>query len=73
MLRYPKLTPPQWKNLASAFSHMGQAIILFSLAAFFVPQTVSLPEDFSKGFAFFTFLGGLIPLFGSVIISKKEK
>lgn len=46
-----KLTHPQWKTLTTALSNIGQAVILFSLAAFFVPQAVNLPNDFSKGFS----------------------
>ena len=73
MKRLPRLAPPQWKILSSAFSNMGQAIILFSFAAFFVPQTVSLPENFSRSFSFLTSLIGLSFLIVAVIMSGKDK
>ena len=65
-----QLSPSQWETLVSAFSNISQAVILFSLAAFFVPEVVNLPHSFSKQFAIQTFLGGLIMLWGSVIIGK---
>ena len=37
-----KLSPSQWKLLASAFSNMSQAVMLFSAAASFVPEVVGL-------------------------------
>lgn len=48
MLEGPKLSPQQWKLLAGAFSNISQAIILFALASFFVPEAVGLPRDFSR-------------------------
>lgn len=67
------LTPHQWKTLASALSNIGQAIILFSFAAYFVPKTINLPNDFSKEFPILTFIDGVFILAVAVIISKKEK
>ena len=73
MNKHPKLAPSQWKTLTSAFSNISQAIILFSLAAFFVPQTVNLPEDFSKEFAIWVLIYGLVLLTLAVLISKRGK
>ena len=67
-----KLTPSQWRILSSAFSNISQAVILFSLAAFFVPEVVSLTHDFSKIFAIGVFLIGLLILLGSVIITPDK-
>ena len=72
-MRALKLTPLQWKHLASIFSNIGQAIVLFSAAAFFVPEAFGLTKNFSKTTAFVFFAGGLITLVMSVIMIKKEK
>ena len=58
MIKGPKLSTEQWKLLASAFSNISQAIILFSLAAFFVPETVGLPKEFPRIVAFSFFISG---------------
>lgn len=71
MIKGPKLTNAQWKLLASAFSNIGQAVILFSLAAFFVPEAVQLPKDFSKLTAFAFTISGWLIFAVAVIISKK--
>lgn len=68
-----KLTNPQWKLLASAISNISQGIILFSLAAFFVPEAVGLPRDFSQIIARNFLYGGLSLLLSAVILSKKGK
>lgn len=68
-----RLSPEQWKLLSGAFSNMGQAIILFSLAAFFVPETVGLSQDFSRDFSIGFLLSGLILLAAAVIIIKRGK
>lgn len=73
MISKPKLSPTQWKLLSSAFSNIGQAIILFSLAAFFVPEVVGLKSDFSKGEAILILFSGLFLLTIAVIISKKGR
>ena len=73
MIKGPKLTAAQWKLLASAFSNMSQAIILFSLAAFFVPEAVGLAKNFSRFVALMYFFGGLITLNMGVIMVKKGK
>lgn len=52
---------------------MSQAIILFSLAAFFVPEAVSLPKDFPRVLALGFLICGLIILMAAVIIIKKGK
>ncbi len=72
-IKGPKLTFPQWKLLASAFSNIAQAVILFSLAAFFVPEAVSLSSSFSQNLAVGFLFGGLLLLAIAVIISKKER
>lgn len=72
MIKGPKLTPAQWKLLSSAFSNIGQAIILFSLAAIFVPQVVNLPGEFPSLSALSYFFGGTFLLWTGVIIAKKE-
>ena len=72
-IKGPKLSPNQWKLLSSAFSNMSQAIILFSLAAFFVPETVGLPKDFSQFKAFGISVFGLYILLIAVIITKKGR
>lgn len=73
MKKLLSLTPAQWKTLASALSNIGQAVILFSFAAYFVPQSLNLPESFSKQFPVLAFLDGVLILAVAVIISKKGK
>ena len=73
MLKGPKLLPTQWKRLASASSNISQAIIVFSLAAIFVPEVVSLQKDFPKIVGFIYLFWGLLILIGSVILSSKEE
>lgn len=71
MISRLKLLPGQWKLLASAFSNMSQAIILFSLAAIFVPETVQLNIGYPKVIGIVIFVFGLMLLVASVIIVKK--
>lgn len=71
MIKWFKLTPTQWKVFGSGLSNISQAIILFSLAAFFVPRAVNLQEDFPKIFASIIFIWGLFLFVVSIIISKK--
>lgn len=73
MIKGPKLTAAQWKLLASAFSNMSQAVILFSMTAFFVPEAVSLPGNFSQVLAVGFLFGGLLMLVVGVIIVRKER
>ncbi|MBI2334780.1 hypothetical protein HYU96_03165 [Candidatus Daviesbacteria bacterium] len=73
MIRRLKLTPAKLKIFASASSNIGQAIILFSFAAFFFPEVVSLPINFPKEFAFLTFVGGLLLIIGAAIINPEDK
>ncbi len=68
-----RLSPKQLKLLAGAFSNIAQAIILFSAAAFFVPETVNLSIKFSKILAISFFITGLLLLIAAVILSSKEK
>lgn len=67
------LIPNQWEILYKALSNISQGIILFSLAALFVPGAVGLPKDFSRILASSFLLGGLFLLTIAVIIGKKGK
>lgn len=73
MFKAPKLTPNQWKLLSSAFSNIGQAIILFSLAAVFVPETINLSKEYSKLFGICYLIAGWIVLTIGVIILNRGK
>ncbi|OGE31441.1 hypothetical protein A3C59_02260 [Candidatus Daviesbacteria bacterium RIFCSPHIGHO2_02_FULL_36_13] len=73
MLKGPKLTPKQWKLLSSAFSNISQAIILFGLAAIFVPEAISLTGNYSKISGFGFLAAGLFILVNAVIIAEKGK
>lgn len=73
MIKGPKFTTAQWKLLASAFSNISQAVILFALAAFFVPEAVSLPGNFSQILAVGFLFGGLLMLAAGVIIVRKGR
>ena len=73
MLKGPKLTTKQWHLLASAFSNISQAIILFSFAAFFVPEAISLTGNYSKISGFGFLAAGLFILVNAVIIAEKGK
>lgn len=68
-----KLSPEQWKLLAGAFSNMGQAIVLFSLAALFVPEAIGLIKSFSRFIAGGYLLAGLTVLLLGVILTEKGK
>lgn len=71
MIKWFRLNTNQYKVLSSAITNVAQAIILFALAAFFVPQTIDLPEDFSQQFALLALIQGLLLLIVAVIMSKK--
>lgn len=71
MIKGPKLTHPQWKLLASGLSNIGQAVILFSLAAIFVPEVVSLSGIFSRFVAIGYLSCGLFILIVAVILSRR--
>ena len=73
MINWFKLTPAQWKVLASALSNIGQGVILFSFAAIFVPEAVSLSNNFPKQFGIETLIGGLILLLCAIIMSREKK
>lgn len=73
MITGPKLTKSQWKLLASAFSNIAQAVILFSMAASLVPEAVGLTKDFSLFKALTFLIGGLFTLAVGVIIARKGK
>ncbi len=73
MITGPKFTAGQWKLLASALSNISQAIILFALASFTVPEAVSLSRDFSRMLALLFLTFGLLILLIAIIISKRSK
>lgn len=73
MINLFKFLPRQWKLLATAIANISQAIILFSLAAIFVPKTVSLPPEFPRLVSISFLIIGLILLMGGVIIIKRGK
>lgn len=73
MIKGPKLSQDQWKLLSGAFSNIGQAIILFSLAALFVPEAVGLSKNFSRFLAVGFLMFGLTTLYTAVIMSKRGK
>ncbi|MBI3282551.1 hypothetical protein HYZ70_00560 [Candidatus Curtissbacteria bacterium] len=73
MIKDPKLTPEQWKLLASVATNLSQAIVLFSLAAFFIPEAMNLPGDFSNLISLAYLSCGLILLAIGVTIIKKGK
>ncbi len=73
MIKFFRLSNDKWQVLSSALSHIGQAIILFSLAALFVPEAVSLSKDFSRVFALIYLIGGLLILCIAVIIRDRGK
>ena len=73
MIKRLKLTPSKLKIFSSASSNIGQAIILFSLAAFFFPEVVSLQKNFSKEIATLVFFGGLFLIIGAAIITIEDK
>lgn len=68
-----RLIPRQWKLLTSVFSNIGQAVLLFAAAAFFVPDTVALKYNYPKANALVFVLVGLLLILVAVIISKKEQ
>lgn len=67
------LTKPQWKLLAGTISNISQGIVLFSLAAIFVPEVVSLKKDFSRTDGIFYLSDGLFLLIIALIIARKGK
>lgn len=73
MIKGPKLNSAQWKLLASAVSNISQAIILFSFAAFFVPETVGLSRNFSQIVSVGIFISGLLTLLLAAIIVRRGK
>ena len=73
MKEYFKLNRARLKIFASASSNIGQAIILFSLTAFFFPEVVSLPQNFSEEIASLVFIGGLLLIMGAARITKEDK
>jgi len=68
-----KLTPEQWKLYAGAVSNIAQAVILFSLAAMFVPESVNLARGYSFWLGLVYFAIGLYFLYFSGILVKKGK
>lgn len=72
-MRGLRLTRNQWQVLSTAIIHIAEAIILFSLAAFFVPEALNLSKDFSRITAFGFLISGLTILVAGVILAKKGK
>lgn len=66
-----KFLPKQWKLLATAISNIAQAVILFSLAAIFVPEVVNLSSEFSRIQAIIYLIIGLLVLMGGAIIMRR--
>ena len=63
-----------WKYLATGFSNITQAIILFSLAAIFVPEAVNLSLLFTKAKAIgYLFCGVALFIIGGIISKKGYK
>ena len=74
MVKPPQLfkqASSQWKLYGNAFSNIAQAIVIFSLAAIFVPEAVSLSRNFSQVFGVTCFIAGLILLYVAGILIKK--
>jgi len=71
MIKRPRLLPKQWRLYASGTSNVSQAIILFSLTAIFVPEAVSLSQDFPKLISVFYLLIGLMIFILSGIIMRR--
>lgn len=71
MIKGPSLRPKQWKVISSGLSNIAQAVIIFSLAALFVPEAVGLPREFSRLQSLVYLICGFI-IFGiGVKISQK--
>ncbi len=72
MFHWPRsrLATSQWKVITSALSNISQAIILFSLTAFFTPEAVNLNRDFSTQMAISFLFSGLLLFILGVIITK---
>jgi hypothetical protein len=68
-----KLSQAQWKILISVMSNTSQAVILFGLAGYFVPQSINLTLDFPRKFAVLTLVAGLLILLATVILGKRGK
>ncbi len=73
MIKRFRLSSNKWQVISSAFSHIAQAIILFSLAALFVPEAAGLSRDFSRIYASLYLFGGLCCLAIAVIIRDRGK
>ena len=65
------LEKEQWKVIASTVTHIAEAILIFSLAAFFVPEAVGLEKDFSRIVVGLFFASGLTTLTIAVILTKR--
>ncbi len=72
MFKEIELSHTQWRRLAAALSNISQAVIIFALAAIFVPQAVGLDKDFSHLTGFIYLFWGLFILIAAIIISKRE-
>lgn len=68
-----KLLPKQWKYISDIFSNVGQAVFIFSLAAFFTPEAINLGKDFPKMLASVFIVSGLIIIGIGAIILRRGK
>ncbi len=68
-----RLTPNQWRVLASALSNISQAVILFSFAAIFVPEAISLEKDFPKQLGIYALLSDLWLLLCAIMMSRDKQ
>ncbi len=68
-----QLDHKQKEVFAGFVSNIGQALMLFSLAAGFAPDVINLQPDFSKFIALIAFVLGIVLLAASVIIIKRKK
>ena len=67
------LSKAQWKRINTGLATTAQAIILFAIAAVFVPETVGLDPHYSKFFAIIFFIYGLLLFVVAVILTKEEE
>lgn len=65
------LSSQQWQMITSAIANISQAIILFALAACFVPETVNLQRNFSGQIATLFLVTGLLFFILGIIIRKE--
>lgn len=72
-MRSFKLTKYQWQVLSSAIIHIAEAVLIFSLAAFFAPVSLSLASDYPRINSLGYLISGLTLLTIGIILSKRGK